>query len=100
MVLKNDTDAFEAWENPPAHIYMQFYFFNVTNPLEVLSGEKPAVVEVGPYTYRWAKHSRSQRKNRQIQQTLKSNHDQERKFRLTWAELNPHTEGGFKEKQV
>lgn len=52
MVLKNGTDAFEAWQNPPAHIYMQFYFFNVTNPLEVLSGDKPAVVEVGPYTYR------------------------------------------------
>lgn len=52
MVLKNETDAFEAWKNPPAHIYMQFYFFNVTNPEEVLNGESPAVVEVGPYTYR------------------------------------------------
>lgn len=52
MVLTNETDAFKAWENPPATIYMQFYFFNVTNPLEVLDGDKPAVVEVGPYTYR------------------------------------------------
>uniref|UniRef100_H3C430 Scavenger receptor class B, member 2c n=1 Tax=Tetraodon nigroviridis TaxID=99883 RepID=H3C430_TETNG len=52
VVLKNATDAFEAWEDPPAQIYMQFYFFNVTNPLEVLDGERPAVVEVGPYTYR------------------------------------------------
>ncbi|XP_060916733.1 lysosome membrane protein 2c [Labrus mixtus] len=52
IVLKNGTDAFKAWENPPAPIYMQFYFFNVTNPMEVLDGERPAVVEVGPYTYR------------------------------------------------
>ncbi|XP_070706966.1 lysosome membrane protein 2c isoform X1 [Pempheris klunzingeri] len=52
VVLKNGTEAFEAWENPPAPIYMQFYFFNVTNPLEVLDGERPAVVEIGPYTYR------------------------------------------------
>ncbi|XP_023257267.1 lysosome membrane protein 2-like [Seriola lalandi dorsalis] len=52
VVLKNGTEAFEAWENPPAPIYMQFYFFNLTNPLEVLDGERPAVVEIGPYTYR------------------------------------------------
>ncbi|KAG7223936.1 hypothetical protein INR49_015192 [Caranx melampygus] len=52
VVLKNGTDSFEAWENPPAPIYMQFYFFNLTNPEEVLEGERPAVVEIGPYTYR------------------------------------------------
>ncbi|XP_026195987.1 lysosome membrane protein 2c [Anabas testudineus] len=52
VVLKNGTEAFEAWENPPAPIYMQFYFFNLTNPLEMLDGDRPAVVEIGPYTYR------------------------------------------------
>lgn len=52
IILKNGTDAFDAWENPPAPIYMQFYFFNLTNPLEVLDGDRPAVVEIGPYTYR------------------------------------------------
>ncbi|XP_029024819.1 lysosome membrane protein 2c [Betta splendens] len=52
VVLKNGTESFEAWEDPPAPIYMQFYFFNLTNPLEVLDGERPAVVEIGPYTYR------------------------------------------------
>lgn len=52
VVLKNGTDAFEAWANPPPPVYMQFYFFNVTNPSEILEGDKPAVVEVGPYTYR------------------------------------------------
>ncbi|XP_037607909.1 lysosome membrane protein 2c [Sebastes umbrosus] len=52
VVLKNGTEAFEAWENPPAPVYMQFYFFNLTNPLEVLDGDRPAVIEIGPYTYR------------------------------------------------
>uniref|UniRef100_UPI0037E9968B lysosome membrane protein 2c n=1 Tax=Semicossyphus pulcher TaxID=241346 RepID=UPI0037E9968B len=52
IVLKNGTEAYKAWESPPAPIYMQFYFFNVTNPMEVLDGDRPAVVEVGPYTYR------------------------------------------------
>ncbi|XP_060923817.1 lysosome membrane protein 2c [Limanda limanda] len=52
VVLENGTETLEAWENPPAPIYMQFYFFNVTNPLEVLDGDRPAVVEIGPYTYR------------------------------------------------
>ena len=52
IVLRNGTEAFEAWENPPPPVYMQFYFFNLTNPLEVLDGDRPAVVEIGPYTYR------------------------------------------------
>ncbi|XP_066488580.1 lysosome membrane protein 2 [Tiliqua scincoides] len=52
VVLKNGTDSFKAWENPPPPIYMQYYFFNVTNPLEVLQGATPIVREVGPYTFR------------------------------------------------
>lgn len=52
VVLENGTEAFDAWKDPPAPIYMQFYFFNLTNPLEALDGERPAVVEIGPYTYR------------------------------------------------
>ncbi|XP_069020070.1 lysosome membrane protein 2c [Embiotoca jacksoni] len=52
VVLENGTETFESWQNPPAPIYMQFYFFNLTNPAEVLDGDRPAVVEIGPYTYR------------------------------------------------
>ncbi|KAL9852873.1 lysosome membrane protein 2 isoform 3-T3 [Geothlypis trichas] len=51
-VLKNGTETFEAWEDPPPPVYMQFYFFNLTNPLEVLQGATPLVEEIGPYTYR------------------------------------------------
>ncbi|CAM5139189.1 unnamed protein product [Natator depressus] len=51
-VLKNGTEAFDLWEDPPPPVYMQFYFFNVTNPLEVVNGDTPSVEEIGPYTYR------------------------------------------------
>ncbi|XP_065099686.1 lysosome membrane protein 2c [Paramisgurnus dabryanus] len=52
IVLVNGTDAFSVWQNPPPPVYMQFYFFNLTNPAEVLDGSKPSVVQIGPYTYR------------------------------------------------
>ncbi|XP_060103391.1 lysosome membrane protein 2 [Heteronotia binoei] len=52
MVLKNGSDTLKLWEEPPPPVYMQFYIFNVTNPLEILDGEIPRVTEIGPYTYR------------------------------------------------
>ncbi|MCI4386874.1 hypothetical protein PGIGA_G00067780 [Pangasianodon gigas] len=52
VVLENGTEAFAVWQDPPPPVYMQFYFFNLTNPEEVLSGDRPAVIELGPYTYR------------------------------------------------
>lgn len=52
VVLENGTEAFALWQDPPPPVYMQFYFFNLTNPKEVLSGDRPAVIELGPYTYR------------------------------------------------
>uniref|UniRef100_A0A8C1DXS1 Uncharacterized protein n=1 Tax=Cyprinus carpio carpio TaxID=630221 RepID=A0A8C1DXS1_CYPCA len=52
VVLENGTEAFSVFQNPPPPVYMQFYFFNLTNPAEVLDGDKPFVLQVGPYTYR------------------------------------------------
>ncbi|XP_043090315.1 lysosome membrane protein 2c isoform X2 [Puntigrus tetrazona] len=52
VVLENGTEAFSVFENPPPPVYMQFYFFNLTNPAEVLDGDKPFVQQIGPYTYR------------------------------------------------
>ncbi|XP_012660819.1 lysosome membrane protein 2 [Otolemur garnettii] len=52
VVLRNGTEVFDSWEKPPLPVYTQFYFFNVTNPEEILRGETPRLEEVGPYTYR------------------------------------------------
>ncbi|XP_039606711.1 lysosome membrane protein 2a [Polypterus senegalus] len=52
IVLKNGSDVFKAWENPPPPVYIQFFFFNVTNSEDILQGKKPSVTQVGPYTYR------------------------------------------------
>lgn len=52
-VLQEGSPRFDVWRNPgkSIDIYMKFYFFNVTNPLQVANGEKPVVEEVGPYSY-------------------------------------------------
>ncbi|KAI3384891.1 hypothetical protein SNEBB_008979 [Seison nebaliae] len=39
------------WKIPPADIRMQFWFFNVTNHLEVMKGDVPLFQEIGPVTY-------------------------------------------------
>lgn len=51
-VLRNGSETFDSWRNTPLPVYTQFYFFNVTNPEEILRGETPQLEEVGPYTYR------------------------------------------------
>lgn len=45
--------VFESWKRPPPPVYMEYFFFNVTNLDEFLAGAKPVVNQVGPYTYRW-----------------------------------------------
>jgi hypothetical protein len=42
-----------AWSKPPYIEHMNFYMFNWTNPITVLSGAgRPAVKEIGPFSYR------------------------------------------------
>ncbi|KAG5834634.1 hypothetical protein ANANG_G00263520 [Anguilla anguilla] len=52
VTLTEGSRVFESWKNPPAPIYMQYFFFNVTNPDDFVSGGKATVEQVGPYTYR------------------------------------------------
>jgi CD36 family len=54
VVLKNDTDGYKAWLTPQAPVYIDFYFFNVTNSPEFTSNWsiKPRVKQIGPYVYK------------------------------------------------
>jgi scavenger receptor class B protein 1 len=53
IALTQDSRTFPAWKEPPVPIYQKFYFFNVTNAHEVEQlGQKPQLVEIGPFTYR------------------------------------------------
>ncbi|KAM8885395.1 lysosome membrane protein 2a isoform 2-T2 [Spinachia spinachia] len=52
ITLTEKSQMFEAWKNPPPPVYMEYYFFNVTNPEVFLAGGKAAVTQIGPYTYR------------------------------------------------
>lgn len=52
LTLSEDSKTLEAFLSPPVPIYMQFWFFNVTNPDAIrYHGAKPVLREVGPYTY-------------------------------------------------
>ncbi|XP_041815771.1 lysosome membrane protein 2-like isoform X2 [Chelmon rostratus] len=52
IVLVEGSRVFESWKTPPPPVYMEFFFFNVTNVNKFLEGEKAEVKQVGPYTYR------------------------------------------------
>ncbi len=40
------------WKDIPVPFFMSVYFFHIVNPDEILKGEKPTVVQRGPYVYR------------------------------------------------
>ena len=56
VVLKNGSESYDAWKDPPVTVYMKFWLFNVTNADDVLNNDaKPQVEEIGPYVYRYMK---------------------------------------------
>ncbi|KAI4463000.1 scavenger receptor class b type-1 sr-b1 [Holotrichia oblita] len=51
IAMQEGTQAFDFWKKQPFPLSYKVYFFNVTNPQEIMSGENPIVKEVGPYIY-------------------------------------------------
>ena len=44
--------VFKLWKEPNLDIYLKIYIFNITNPIEFISGkEKLKLQEIGPYVY-------------------------------------------------
>lgn len=45
---------YSIWKKPTQSVpvYLQFYVFDLTNPIEVSQGEKPFMKQKGPYSYR------------------------------------------------
>ena len=51
--------AFRFWKDVPVPLYVAFRFFHVENPLEITTyGEKPFLVEKGPYVYSEQRHKK------------------------------------------
>jgi len=57
LPLRHGGQVTDVWMNPPAKPLLRVYFFNTTNPAGFLKGEKPFLVEMGPYTWEetWSK---------------------------------------------
>ncbi|XP_063164162.1 platelet glycoprotein 4-like [Candoia aspera] len=52
-VIENGTAAYENWAVPGSPIYVQYWFFDVQNPEEVMeNGSNPILQQKGPYTYK------------------------------------------------
>ncbi|XP_055891427.1 lysosome membrane protein 2-like isoform X2 [Biomphalaria glabrata] len=52
MVISNTSETYDIWQDVPVPVYMQFYVFDLDNPEEVKNGDKPSLIQRGPYTYR------------------------------------------------
>ena len=50
--LKEGGEVFEKWRKPPVEPQTKVYFFNVTNPVEFMKGQKPIFKQIGPYVYK------------------------------------------------
>ncbi|KAK3099881.1 hypothetical protein FSP39_011128 [Pinctada imbricata] len=60
LPLVQGTSTYNDWVEPPVPIYFQIWVYDVINPEEVVNkGERPAVVQKGPYTYREKRHKQN-----------------------------------------
>ena len=52
--LSNGSEATKQFVHSSAPLYTTYYFFNVTNPQEVMSGTAvPVLKQIGPYAYQY-----------------------------------------------
>lgn len=57
LAVEEGSESYGFWKDNPVPIYIKFYFFNITNPMDVWDNiSKPILEEVGPYTFREARH--------------------------------------------
>ena len=47
----NGSETYDKWSSPSVPVFLNFHFFNVSNPEEVLNGKKAKLIEVGPFVY-------------------------------------------------
>jgi len=52
MSLSPDSARLASWLVPPVDAHLTVFAFNLTNPDQVLQGEKPVLQEVGPFVYK------------------------------------------------
>ena len=52
LVIKPSSPIYQQWRSPTVPVLMQFYVFNVENPMEMKQGNRPCVSQKGPYSYR------------------------------------------------
>ncbi len=52
MAIAPGSERLHSWLDPPVEAHLSGYAFHVTNPDEVLRGEKPKLEERGPYVYK------------------------------------------------
>ena len=52
LVLKPDSNTWKEWQDPSVPIYLQFFMFDVVNPIEAKQGKPPYLAQKGPYSYR------------------------------------------------
>lgn len=68
IALTQGSLSYPKWLEPPVPIYQRFYFYNVTNAVEIEQfGQKPLLEEIGPFTYR------SRWQKQEIEQNLEAN---------------------------
>ena len=89
MVLTKDSYSYGLWKQLPPELpmFMNIYFFNVTNPEEVAANtEKPKIIEVGPYVY--------QEFHLKVNETWNANNDTITFMQSKWWKFKPERSAG------